>query len=47
MTDAQRVASEKQIGLLKRFRVGPEVLATLDKGQASQLITKLMAEARR
>lgn len=39
--------SEKQIGLLKRMRVQPDVLAALDKGQASQLITKLMAEARR
>jgi len=39
--------SEKQLGVLKRFRVQPDVLAALDKGQASQLITKLMAEARR
>lgn len=39
--------SEKQIGLLKRLRVGPDTLAELDRGQASGLITKLLAEAKR
>jgi hypothetical protein len=38
--------SEAQINLLKKFKVNNNVLETIDKGQASRLITKLINKER-
>ena len=36
--------TDKQVGMLKRMRVSPDIIAQLDKGGASDLITKMLSE---